>query len=480
MAMFAEQPSRGAAARKMRLAIGALISVLIHILMYWLVGLLGPRASASLQLEIPAEIEFAVHGEGGGGGKEGTGEQQSEPGETGKNEAPEPTIPEKPKTRPRRARRSEPAPALVETAVETPSDDEPENDEPVDAGPSRSAQRIDDSVDASLAASGIEADGGTATAATMPGAGSGTGGGMGSGIGTGIGDGWGIGQSDGGFLAVRFDTKRLRDSVLILEMDALLRVVPGWRGLFRGTGIEPLDDLKRVFVASSILDPARLVVLGRHRGGVAGVKRIASRIARKVGRPATRSALDGVTTVAWRTSAGLEREMSVFPDGTFAIHRARDRASVLAVVRGYPSIWENTGAAPSSAPILALERNETVVFMVEGVRHYLRGFGAAAPERLRMAISEKDQYTVDGTITAQYPSPSVAERGKAVISARFKALSEHELALYHGLSSALQEVSVARNERDIEIGLRLTLHQLRRLFEIFREAIKSAAPSRGS
>jgi hypothetical protein len=175
--------------------------------------------------------------------------------EPGPPPAPAPTPPE---PAPVERRKPQPAEDSVVVAVDA-SSAEPTGESAPDAG-----------LDAAVTDGGAQPSG--------PGTGSRSAGtGFGIHFGTG-GIGLGTGGVPGAMIGLHADLDRIRESSLVLETDALLALLPGWREIFAGSGIEPLDAFDRVLVATPDLTRARTVVSASLRGGEAALRRAAARL----------------------------------------------------------------------------------------------------------------------------------------------------------------------------------------------------------
>ncbi|MBW2214640.1 MAG: hypothetical protein JRF48_09450 [Deltaproteobacteria bacterium] len=69
----------------------------------------------------------------------------------------------------------------------------------------------------------------------------------------------------GAQLALRVDMKRVRESALAPDVTSFLQGVPDWQLLLEGSGIDPVEDLDRLLVATPNLQRSKLVLAGRHR-----------------------------------------------------------------------------------------------------------------------------------------------------------------------------------------------------------------------
>src|SRR5205085_2942711 len=101
---------------------------------------------------------------------------------------------------------------------------------------------------------------------------------VGDGAGPGLGFGaGGFGEGRGGppgvIIGLHADLDQIRNTSLILETRALLDLVPEWERLLQGSGIDPVNDFSRLFVATPNLKRSSLVVSARIKGGADTIQR---------------------------------------------------------------------------------------------------------------------------------------------------------------------------------------------------------------
>ncbi|HEY2735780.1 MAG TPA: hypothetical protein VGI70_17400, partial [Polyangiales bacterium] len=108
---------------------------------------------------------------------------------------------------------------------------------------------------------------------------------VGDGSGMGFGDGNGYAPA-GATLALNVDLERVRKSALLLETQSLLDIIPEWQGLLAGSGLDPLQDFQRVFVATPNLERSSLVVSALHTLPRARIDSAVAALAAERGAPA--------------------------------------------------------------------------------------------------------------------------------------------------------------------------------------------------
>jgi hypothetical protein len=296
----------------------------------------------------------------------------------------------------------------------------------------------------------------------------------GDGEGLGFGDGNGPGGG-GGFLGLRFDTTRLQQSALILEIEAFLSVIPGWREVLSDSGIDAFDELDRVFVGSSNLRPSHLVVVGRFREGQSSLEHALDRVSHARGQQFSWTGDGDIRTARWPSAKGQARTIAALGQGAFLISRPQDLPGVLYVGRHFQRLWDPDQALGSPTGILDLRAGETVEVSVEGVRHFVTLPKRLVPARLKFSVRAADQFSVNATTVAQYASPESADYAVDFFKKKIEQLAKHPTAQYYGIASALSETRVSRQQQSVEATSRLTLHQLRALMGFIAQSVKEVA-----
>jgi hypothetical protein len=69
----------------------------------------------------------------------------------------------------------------------------------------------------------------------------------------------------GAQIAVRVDMQRIRASPIAEDVRGLLAAIPDWKALLDGSGIDPVDDIDRLLLATPNLQRSRVVIAGRYR-----------------------------------------------------------------------------------------------------------------------------------------------------------------------------------------------------------------------
>ena len=434
----------------LRLPVALALSCLLHALVYGF-GLGGvggePALEDVLRLQLPTEVEFGLADDQEGG------QPAAEPAPAAAAPKPEPVAP---KVR---------APKVDRDGIYTRVD---AGTPPPDAGVPNEGE-ADAAVVAVREGDSEEGEVGEASGMGLfPGA-------MGEG-GTGLGGSGGTGRGyKGATIALNVDLVRVRKSALLLETEALLNVVPEWQHLLAGSGLDPLEDLERVFVATPSLERASLVVAGRVRGSRAKIERAVQTLARERGQSAVFQEEAHVSVAPWWNRGPTQRKIALTQEDRFVITRQSDLRRVLGVSRSLERTRLREGfdkdEVKREGGLLAMRGEEAVALWVEGVRNYVTGESAALPSSVRMSIERVDEFNARLRASGRYESKTQAQAALEHVDALRLRLRDHPRVIYLGLRSALEKARIERDGDTLVMNVELTLHQTRYLMAYVSKAL---------
>jgi hypothetical protein len=305
---------------------------------------------------------------------------------------------------------------------------------------------------------------------------------LGKGLGDGFGDGRGSGYAPAGAtIALNVDLARVRKTALVLETQALLDIIPEWQKLLAGSGLEPLRDFERVFVASPTLERANVVVSARHHLGRAQLEAAVQQLASEQRQPARFEQRDGFAVAPWRNRGPTARVIALTGADQLTITRASDLARVLDVAAALARKRAEQGFAQreleAQGGLLAMQEREAVALWVEGVRKYVRGEAEGVPEALRLSIYHVDQFNTELRVRGQYASPSAAGAAMTAMEALRAKLSDDPKVIYLGLKSAIDRAAIIQEGAALALQVRLTLHQTRYLMRYVTRALRPRTPA---
>jgi hypothetical protein len=297
-----------------------------------------------------------------------------------------------------------------------------------------------------------------------------------------LGDGSGAGLGDGSYapagatLALNVDLERVRKTALVLEAHALLDIIPEWQLLLSGSGLDPLRDLQRVFVATPNLERASLVVSARHRLPHARIAAAVEQLAAEQRQPAQFREHGGFDVAPWRNRGPTERVIALTGRDQFTISRASDLPRVLGVAQALARLRSQQGFEQrelvEQGGLLAMQPNEAVALWIEGVPKYVHGDVPGVPRSLRMSIYHVDQFNSELRVRGEYASADAAAAALTAVEATREQLSNDPKVIFVGLKSALDSARIEQDRSALQLQVRLTLHQTRYLLRYVTRALR--------
>ena len=222
----------------------------------------------------------------------------------------------------------------------------------------------------------------------------------------------------GAQIAIRFDMARVRASPLNGEVRRLLASIPDWRLILNGSGIQPIDDLERLLLASPNLQRSQLVMAGRHSHTDEGpqyIRDVVERFGSARGEAIRWRTRHGVDVANWPNEDETERVVAIVGPRHFTISRPEDLQRVLSVARARED--ENVEddeleSAVGADALLSMGAEDAFSIEVEGARAFIRrGDPSRIPTRLRAAVRQEE---TEVTVRAVGTFESDAEAERAV------------------------------------------------------------------
>ena len=252
----------------------------------------------------------------------------------------------------------------------------------------------------------------------------------------------------GAQLALRVDMEEVRAAPIRDEVTRLLDSVPDWQLVLEGSGIDPVQDLERILVASPNLRRSRVVIAGRHRRDESWARSVTERLAAARGVDPEWRRLGPVEIARWANRDETVRVVALLGRRTFVICRERDLRSALVLAR------RNGGDGLLSIPEGALAS-----FTVEGASRYASGAGV--PERLLSTVHSDENGSIRLTGVGFYDDADTATQALDAFGPLRDRASRHMLVRAVGLSSAVQNLELRRDGAQVQAETRLTLRQAR-------------------
>jgi len=407
------------------IALGALGSLLVHALVFSVLRWAGTMPELDFELELPSEVEFGVSD--APPVEEPLAEPASEPA------APAATPPQ----------------AAIPAGREKPK---PRVEQP-DAGPHDASTDADE-------ASVVDAD--------SPGAGDRP---LLSAY-----------APKGAQIALRVHMGRVRESELAPDVRSLLEAVADWRLILEGSGLDPLRDLERIYIASPDLQRAHLVIAGQYVGGEEIAQQAVAAMAAARGQAVRWRKYGAVRVAPWHNLDETARVLALIAPRQFAITRSEDLPRVLQVARALArrkakdETRPQEGVDPGDA-LLALDQDETLALSVEGARLFARGNVRGVPERLEASVrSRAAGAALDVQVTGYFEDSQAAEQAQAYWARVRDRYAAHPLVALIGLRSPLANASLATKDGAVEARTRVTLQQARVVLGFIRNMVAPPPP----
>ena len=270
----------------------------------------------------------------------------------------------------------------------------------------------------------------------------------------------------GAQLALRLDLVRLRQSPLAQEVRAVLAAVPDWQALLDGSGIEPLDDLERLLIASPNLQRDRLVMSGRYVGDETKVREAVARMAAARGETVRWRRERGFDVARWPNPDTTERVIALVGPQSFTITRTEDLPRVIGVARERRREAERAAQAagtpvPDDAEaLLSMAEGEVLSLEIEGARAFVRGPVDNIPERVRAAVRELPNARVEVVADGTFESAEQASAGRDFWDRMRASYARNALVSLVGLGSALDEATLTVEGDTLHFRTELTLRQI--------------------
>lgn len=298
----------------------------------------------------------------------------------------------------------------------------------------------------------------------------------------------------GAQIALRLDVARVRASALAPDVRQVLAAMPDWQALLEGSGIEPLDDMDRLLVASPNLQRSRLVAAGRASGDEATIRAAAERLATAQGESLEWRQIRGVPVADWHDRDPTARVVALIGPRHFVIAREEDVPRVIAVARARASDDEEDDEEPSGPrehpadALLSMKDGEGLSLEVEGFRNFARARPNRAsldalPLKLRVGLTELSNQRIGARIEGRFEDAAQAEAAVAYWDRMREAYARNVITAVLGLAPILQRLemradgSTMRARVDIEVGeMRRLLNLVRSFFEDRARVRQPAAP----
>jgi hypothetical protein len=278
---------------------------------------------------------------------------------------------------------------------------------------------------------------------------------------------------EGAQIAIRVDMDRVRSSVVAADVRALLAAIPDFRALLEGSGIDPVNQLDRLLIATPNLQREKVVIAGRYLGGVEAVKAAVQALADARGIAAAWTRTAGVATAPWANRDATERVIALVGPQHFVIARPTDLPRVLAIaatrkVRGAKKGKEHEHPADA---LLSMEAMEGLSLEVEGVGQFVRKGRQGIPRTLRLSATEESPERVAVRAHLHFEDDPQAQAGLTFWEGARKSYARNPLIALLGLGAPLNDAELTQQGSDVDAVITLSADQTRLILGYARELI---------
>lgn len=309
------------------------------------------------------------------------------------------------------------------------------------------------------------------------------------------GDGEGTGAGEGtsripagAQLAVRIDLATVRASPLADDVRRFLMAIPDWQLILEGSGLDPLDDLDRLLIASPNLQRAQMVMAGRHAHASEGedgsgyVREVVARFGAARGAATPWRTEHGLPVAPWPNEDVTARVVALVGPRHFVLCRPEDLQRVLSIARAREERAQgDDDLEDASGPeaLLAMGAGEALSFEAEGARRFVRGGDPTLfPASLRAAARPIDDGRVNLRASARFEDEDEAQRALEYWGDQRERLAEQTMIRLLGFASLLRSTRLEREGRTLEVDATLTASQMRAILGFLEGAIRR--PRRGA
>jgi hypothetical protein len=275
--------------------------------------------------------------------------------------------------------------------------------------------------------------------------------------------------------------KRVRESPLAPDVTSFLRGVPDWQLLLEGSGIDPVEDLDRLLVATPNLQRSKLVLAGRHRRDAGFARKSVKRLARSQGKGVRWRQRYGVATAPWYNIDRTPRTIALLSAHDFSITRRQDLGRVLAMTKARElrdAKKEGLVAARGPDALLSMGPGEAISLEVEGVHRFIIGSIKHVPVRLRLAVRETGADEATVSVLATYASESHARDASVYWKKVAQFYSQQLIMALSGFGKTLRRMEFAPEEDRLRVSFTLSADQIRFILSYAEGRLRGAAPAK--
>ncbi|MDB4987671.1 MAG: hypothetical protein JWN04_2849 [Myxococcaceae bacterium] len=282
----------------------------------------------------------------------------------------------------------------------------------------------------------------------------------------------------GAQIALRVDMARIRKSPIAADVRSLLSAIPDWKALLEGSGIDPIEQIDRLLIATPNLQREKIMLAGRYLGGEQVVRDAVARLGAAKGQAVPWRTEGNVQVAPWANLDATERVIALVGPQHFAISRAEDLPRVLAIaaVRAQRGKKAKQPSQQPADALLSMEDDEGLALEIEGAAQFVRRGRRGIPERLRVSVVELAGLRAEVRGLFSYLDEGQAADGQRYWSELKERYASNTLVALLGLSEPLENARVEQRGLDVRIVLTLSVEQMRLIMGYVRELVSPPAP----
>ena len=278
-----------------------------------------------------------------------------------------------------------------------------------------------------------------------------------------------VSGKQGAQVSLRVNLQTLRDSPYVDLLGPLIAQSPDVRAILEGSGINPLEDLDRIWVASPDLTRERSVIAGQYHGGTAIAVTAAKRLANSQGTKVRFRARGPFQVAPWPNPDPTPRVLALLGRDTFVVARERDLAAILAIAvrMTSPSDRSATGADSLGHGLLNLGPGVLAQLDVEGVANFIRVRAGDPPVRLTaQAMMGDNDFAVTVKAIAMFESAEHATAARTRLLDLQKRYATHPLVMLLGFSRVIRNAELKAHEATLSLYAKLSQGEIRNLLSM--------------
>ena len=279
-------------------------------------------------------------------------------------------------------------------------------------------------------------------------------------------------------ISLRLDLDRVREGALAGEVSALLGALPDVRMLLDGSGVDPMHDLSRLFLASPDLRREHVVMAGRYVGDESLPQNAVASLARERGGSAAWRKQRGIAVAPWLNADATPRVLALIGPGLFAITREEDLARVVAVARNLRRTADPQLGDATTQGLVGMARDEVMTLSIENAKSFVRGPRAEqAPDRLEVSVRQRSPEAVDVETHAEFASEERAALACHFWSELRDRYANHALVGLIGMDGVLRDTKIEQRGAQLTAQSSVPLSRARLLLAFARDALGRPRPA---